>query len=408
VNVNSKQSPTLAERPEATVVIVLLAASISHGLNDTIQSLLPAIYPVLKKTYALDFAQIGLITLVFQVTASLLQPAVGHFTDRRPQVYSLPAGMTLTLVGLLLLSVAGSYPLLLLAAALVGMGSSIFHPESSRVARLASGGRHGLAQSIFQVGGNLGTALGPLLAAFIVVPYGQGSIAWFSVIALVAMIILWRVGVWYRNHRALMALAPPRVVPSRLPALSRRRVVVAITILAILTFSKHFYLSSLGSYYTFYLIDKFHVSVQSAQLYLFLFLFASAAGIIIGGVVSDRISPKYIIWGSILGVLPFTLALPYADLFWTATLSVLIGLILSSAFSIIVVFAQELLPGRVGLVSGIFFGLAFGVAGLGAAVLGELADWTSIEFVYKVCSFLPAIGLLTVFLPDIDMRRRRA
>jgi FSR family fosmidomycin resistance protein-like MFS transporter len=405
VNVPLKTQTALAERPEATVVAILIAASVCHGLNDTIQSLLPAIYPVLKDSFRLDFGEIGLITFVFQVTASLLQPFVGHFTDRRPQPYSLPAGMGFSLVGLVLLSVAPSYPILLLAAALVGIGSSIFHPEASRVARIASGGRHGLAQSVFQVGGNAGSALGPLLAAFIVVPHGRGSIAWFSVVALIAIAILWRVGIWHRDHRAMMALRPAR--PERHLDLPRRTVVIALVVLVILTFSKHFYLVSLSSYYTFFLIEKFGVSVQAAQIYLFVFLLASAVGVVIGGPIGDRFGRKWVIWGSILGALPFTLVLPYVDLAWTVVLTVIIGLVISSAFSTIVVYAVELVPGRVGMISGLFFGLAFGIGGLGAAFLGELADWTSIGFVYKVCSFLPAIGLLTAFLPNLERARRR-
>ena len=402
--VTAKQS--FAERPEATVVAILLATSFSHGLNDTMQSLLPAIYPVLKANFALTFSQIGLITLVFQTTASLLQPVVGHATDRRPQPYSLPIGMGFTLAGLVLLSVANGFVLILAAAALVGIGSSIFHPEASRVARMASGGRHGLAQSVFQVGGNFGQSIGPLLAAFIVVPLGQSSIAWFSLIALLGIVILWRVSVWYKAERAAIALRPKKTAVRHFPDLSRRKVVIALVILAVLVFSKHFYIASIGSYFTFYLIDRFGVSVQTAQIHLFLFLFASAAGTFIGGPVGDRFGRKYVIWVSILGVLPFTLLLPYADLFWTTVLSVIIGLVLSSAFSAIVVFAQELVPGRVGMISGLFFGLAFGIGGIGAAVLGVLADWTSIEFVYKVCSFLPAIGLITYFLPT--MRRTAA
>jgi FSR family fosmidomycin resistance protein-like MFS transporter len=405
VNVTVKAETTsFAERPEATVVAILIAASVCHGLNDTIQSLLPAIYPILKDSFQLDFGEIGLITFVFQGTASLLQPFVGHFTDRRPQPYSLPIGMGFSLIGVLLLSVAPSYWILLLAAALVGMGSSIFHPESSRVARLASGGRHGLAQSLFQVGGNAGSAAGPLLAAFIVVPHGRGSIAWFSAVALVAMVILWRMGVWYRDHSARMAARPKR--PQLQHDLPQRKVTIALVVLVILTFSKHFYLTSLSSYYTFFLIERFHISVPAAQVYLFVFLFSSAAGVFIGGPIGDRFGRKYVIWGSIVGALPFTLVLPYVGLAWTVALTVIIGLIISSAFSTIVVYAQELVPGRVGMISGLFFGLAFGVGGLGAAVLGELADWTSIEFVYKVCSFLPAIGLLTAFLPDLNRGRR--
>jgi len=403
--VNVTVTPRAAlERPEATVVGILLAASLCHALNDTIQSLLPAIYPVLKESYALDFGQIGLITFVFQITASLLQPVVGAVTDKKPQPFSLPIGMTSTLAGLLLLSQATSYPLILVAAAMIGIGSSIFHPESSRVARMASGGRHGLAQSVFQVGGNVGSALGPLLAAFIVVPMGQKSIAWFSLIALAAIIILSRVSFWYRDRRREMASRPARPIHYRYASLSRKRVIASVAVLALLVFSKHFYLASISSYFTFYLIDKFHVSVQSAQLHLFLFLFAAAVGTVAGGPLGDRFGRKLVIWVSILGALPFTLALPYVDLTWTAILSVIIALIISSAFSVIVVFAQELVPHRIGMISGLFFGFAFGVGGLGAALLGELADLTNIEFVYKVCSFLPAIGLLTIFLPNTEKK----
>ena len=387
-----------ARTAEKVAVPVLAAISVSHLLNDLIQSLLPAIYPILKEAFRLDFAQIGLLTLTFQLTASLLQPLVGYATDRKPQPYSLVVGMGFSLVGLLLLSRAGSYPMLLLAAALVGMGSSVFHPESSRVARMASGGRHGLAQSVFQVGGNAGTAIGPLLAAFIVVPMGQPSIAWFSLVALVAMVILFNVGRWYRG-RIVALKAKPRAAEIR-PGHSRARVAASLTILMLLVFSKNFYTASITSYFTFYLIDRFRLSVQDAQLHLFVFLAALAVGTVLGGPVGDRIGRKYVIWFSILGVLPFTLALPYANLFWTGVLSVLIGLILASAFSAILVYATELVPGRVGMVAGLFFGLSFGMGGLGAAVLGQLADWTSIETVYHVCSFLPAIGLLTYFLPN--------
>jgi len=380
-----------------TVFTVLAAISVSHMLNDLIQSLLPAIYPILKTSYDLNFSQIGLITLTFQVTASLLQPVVGSYTDRRPLPYSLAAGMAFTLAGLLLLSRAGHFGVLLAAAALVGLGSSVFHPESARVARLASGGRYGLAQSVFQVGGNFGQALGPLLAAFIVIPYGQRSVAWFSAAALLAMAILAFVGRWYKAH------IPARRVAIRREesGLKRGRVVATLAILVTLLFSKFVYVSSLGSFYTFYLIQTFGVSVQASQLLLFLFLGAFAAGVMIGGPIGDRFGRKRVIWFSILGVLPFTLALPYANLFWTAALTVVIGLILASASSAILVYAQELLPGRVGLVSGIFFGLAFGLGGVGAAVLGVLADATSIGFVYRVCAFLPALGLLAALLPDL-------
>jgi FSR family fosmidomycin resistance protein-like MFS transporter len=384
-----------------TVLSVLGAVSFCHFLNDLIQSLLPAIYPLLKTKYALDFGQIGLLTFTFQVTASLLQPLVGAYTDRRPLPYSLPIGMTFTLCGLLLLALASNFALLLLAAGLVGTGSSVFHPESSRIARLASGGRHGFAQSVFQVGGNAGSAAGPLLAAFIVLPFGQRSIAWFSLVALLGIALLVRVGGWYRRHvleRSQVAHA------AQAHALPSRQVWIAVAVLLALIFSKYFYLASIFSYYTFYLIDHFGVSVQSAQLHLFLFLGAVALGTLVGGPVGDRIGRKYVIWVSILGVLPFTLLLPHANLFWTSVLSVVIGLILSSAFSAILVYAQELLPGKVGMVAGLFFGFAFGMGGLGAALLGQLADATNIEFVYKVCAYLPAIGLLTVFLPNLHRR----
>lgn len=387
-----------------TAFTVLGAITFCHLLNDTLQSLLPAIYPTLKQNYGLSFGQIGLITLTFQCTASLLQPVVGLYADRRPMPYSLAVGMGFSLLGLLLLSVAGSFHALIVAAGMVGLGSSVFHPESSRVARMASGGRHGLAQSLFQVGGNAGSAIGPLLAAFIVEPRGQRSIAWFSVIALVGSGILWRVGHWYARHHEAAATRA-KAEPGQ--GLSRRQVRMALAVLIVLIFSKYIYLSSLTSYYTFYLIHKFGVSVQSAQLYLFAFLGAVAAGTIIGGPVGDRIGRKYVIWCSILGVLPFTLALPYVNLFWTGVLSVVIGLILSSAFSAILVYAQELVPGNVGLISGLFFGFAFGVAGIGAAVLGRLADHTDITFVYHLCSYLPALGLLTGFLPNIESGRRR-
>jgi MFS transporter, FSR family, fosmidomycin resistance protein len=387
-----------------TALGILAAISVCHGLNDLMQSVLPATYPILKDAYQLSFGQIGLITFANQVTASLLQPVVGTFTDRRPKPYSLSTGMAFTLVGLLLLSIAPAFGAILAAVALVGIGSSIFHPESSRVARLASGGRHGFAQSLFQVGGNFGTSLGPLLAAYIVLPYGQHSIAWFSLVALVAMTILFRVGIWYRAHIVSTIRSAKVTVHAAMPG---RRVMAALTILMLLVFSKNVYVASLTSFYTFYLIDKFQVSVQSAQLHLFVLLGAAAAGTFIGGPVGDRIGRKYVIWVSILGVLPFTLALPYANLFWTEILTVLIGLILASAFSAIVVFAQELVPGRVGAVSGMFFGFAFGAGGVGAAMLGRLADATSIDTVFKVCGFLPAIGLLTWFLPNIEPHARK-
>jgi MFS transporter, FSR family, fosmidomycin resistance protein len=387
-----------------TALGILGAISICHGLNDLMQSVLPATYPILKDVYKLSFGQIGLITFANQVTASLLQPVVGTFTDRHPKPYSLSTGMAFTLVGLLLLSVAPTFLAILAAVALVGIGSSIFHPESSRVARLASGGRHGFAQSLFQVGGNFGQSMGPLMAAYIVLPYGQGSIAWFGIIALIAMTILFQVGTWYRGHMVSTVRSVATAVHTAVPT----RTKISLTILMLLVFSKNVYLASLTSFYTFYLIHRFNLSVQSAQLHLFALLGAAAAGTFIGGPVGDRIGRKYVIWASILGVLPFTLALPYANLMWTEILTVLIGLVLASAFSAIVVFAQELVPGRVGAISGMFFGFAFGAGGVGAAMLGRLADATSIDVVFKVCSFLPAIGLLTWFLPNIEPHSRKA
>jgi MFS transporter, FSR family, fosmidomycin resistance protein len=389
------------KRADNTVFAVLIAISVSHLLNDTIQSIIPAIYPILKESFHLSFTQIGLITLTFQLTASLLQPFVGLYTDHRPKPYSLAIGMGFTLVGLLVLSRSGNFPMILCSAALVGMGSSVFHPEASRLARMASGGRHGFAQSIFQVGGNAGTSLGPLLAALIIVPRGQQSVGWFSVVALLAIIVLSNVGHWYsRNLYRLKTGAHAKGLDGQ-PALSQKKITLALAVLIALMFSKFFYLSSMTNYFTFYLIGKFHLSVQEAQMHLFLFLFSVAAGTIVGGHLGDRFGRKYVIWGSILGVAPFTLLLPYADLFWTGTLTVAIGLILASAFSAILVYAQELVPGKVGMISGLFFGFAFGMAGIGSAALGRLADQTSINFVFLVCSFLPLIGLLTAFLPDL-------
>ncbi|MBV9743506.1 MAG: MFS transporter [Acidobacteriia bacterium] len=407
-SVNLRASAAIRDaQVESTAFRILAAISFCHLLNDMLQSVIPAVYPLLKSSYHLDFGQIGLITLTMQLTASLLQPLVGIYTDRKPTPYSLAVGMGFTLTGLVLLSSAPNFPAVLLAVALIGMGSSVFHPESSRVARMASGGQHGLAQSVFQVGGNAGSSLGPLLAAFIVLPAGQRSIAWFSVAALVAISILARVGAWYKAHLPTARKARARAAASG-PGLSSKRITVAIAVLLALIFSKFFYLASLSSYYTFYLISKFHLPVRDAQLYLFLFLGAVAAGTIIGGPVGDRIGRKYVIWCSILGVLPFTLLLPHANLFWTGVLTVIIGIILASAFSAILVYAQELVPGKIGTISGLFFGLAFGMGGLGAALLGRLADATSITFVYQVCAYLPAIGLLTAFLPNIEPRRRKA
>ena len=385
---------------QGAVFSVIMALSFSHFLNDMMQSLVPALYPMWKSAYGLSFAQIGLISLVTQVTSSLLQPAVGLFSDHRPQPYSLAVGMGATLIGLLLLASAGNYPILMLAAALVGIGSAVFHPEASRVARLASGGRHGLAQSLFQVGGNIGSSLGPILAAFIVIPRGQSSIAWFSSAALLAMTVLFGVGNWYRREHTGPARSGTRQSVER-SHLSRRKVAWSVAILLVLVFSKSFYTSSLNSFYTFYLISRFQVSVETAQIYLFAFLVAVAAGTLIGGPVGDRIGRKRVLWISILGVLPFALMLPHVGLFWTGILTVAIGLILASASSAIIVYALELVPGKVGTVAGLFFGLSFGMAGIGAAALGRLADATSIDYVYQICAFLPLLGLLTVLLPNI-------
>lgn len=393
---------------ERTVMPILLSISFCHMLNDTIQSLIPAIYPVVKNTFRLNFTQVGLITLTFQMTASLLQPVVGTYTDRRPKPYSLAAGMCISLCGLVLLSVASSFHLLLVAVGLVGVGSSVFHPEASRVAYMAAGRRHGFAQALFQVGGNAGSSFGPLMAALIVVgARAQRRVIWFSIAAVAAIIVLWNVGHWYKKNTHRLRPKTPRAQKHDVLTLSRRQVRGSIAVLIVLIFSKYFYLASMSSYYTFYLINKFHLSIRSAQIYLFLFLFAVAAGTIIGGPLGDRFGRKYVIWGSILGAAPFTLLLPYASLFWTAILSVIIGLMLASAFPAILVYAQELLPGKVGMIAGLFFGLAFGMGGLGSAVLGRLADLTSIRYVYQVCSFLPLIGLLTGFLPNIESAHRQ-
>ncbi|MEB5973545.1 MFS transporter [Pantoea dispersa] len=397
----SEQTLTPPRRVGRTAFGVLGAISLAHLLNDMLQSLLLAIYPLLQKDFSLSFVQIGLITLTYQVTASLLQPLIGYYTDKYPKPWSLPVGMGFTLIGLVLLTFASSYPQVLLAAALVGCGSSVFHPESSRVARMASGGRHGLAQSLFQVGGNFGSALGPLLAAIIVAPYGKGHLSWFVLAALLGIIVLLQVSRWYSHQQRATPAGAASTPRNTLP---RNKVVLAISILLLLIFSKYFYLTSLSSYYTFYLMHKFGLSVQASQFHLFAFLGAVAAGTIIGGPIGDKIGRKYVIWGSILGVAPFTLLLPHASLMWTSVLSVIIGLILASAFSAILVYAQELLPGRIGMVSGLFFGFAFGMGGLGAAVLGVVADHTSIEWVYQICAWLPLIGLLTAFLPDQQQR----
>lgn len=398
----TKVAQNLAEK---TVFSVLLALSFTHLLNDTIQSIIPAIYPMVKDSLHLSFSQVGLITLTFQLSASILQPLVGMYTDKRPQPYSLAIGMSFTLAGLLCLAFVHTFPMVLVSVALIGIGSAVFHPEASRLAYMASGGKHGMAQSLFQVGGNTGSSLGPLLAAAIIVPFGQYHIAWFSIVALIAIVVMLRISKWYlaNTHR----IKPKKkVLHVETIKLSKGKVTFALVILMILIFSKYFYMASLTSYYTFYLIDKFNVSVQSAQIYLFIFLFAIAAGTFIGGPVGDRIGRKYVIWISILGVAPFALLMPHANLFWTAILSVFIGVILSSAFSAILVYAQELVPGKVGMIAGLFFGFAFGMAGVGSALLGKLADRTSINYVYQVCAYLPLIGLLTGFLPNIERKKK--
>ena len=383
---------------------LLVALSVCHMLNDLLQALLPAIYPLLKRDFGLSFTEIGLITFTNQLTASVLQPVVGHYTDRNPKPYSLVVGMTLSLTGILLLAYARQFGWLLVAAALVGVGSSIFHPESSRIARIASGGRHGFAQSLFQTGGNFGSSLGPLLTAFIVIPRGQSSVAWFSIFAIVALVLLWRVGQWYTAWRVRRSAAQlPHQPPAGPVTPEAKR---ALGMLLALVFSKYVYLVSLSSYFMFFLIAKFHISIEAAQLYLFIFLGAVAAGTFAGGPIGDRFGRKVVIWASILGVLPFTLLLPYVSLFLTAVLSAVIGLILASAFSAILVYGQELLPGRVGFVAGMFFGFAFGIAGLGAAALGKLADWYGIEMVYRLCAFLPVIGVIGLWLPDTAKVRR--
>ena len=395
-----------AEPVPGAVLQVLLTLSAAHMINDILQALLPAIYPLLKDSYHLSFTQIGLISLTYQVTGSLLQPVVGFYTDRRPKPYSLPIGMTVTLIGLIVLSQANSFGLLCVSAATVGIGSSIFHPEASRVARMASGGQHGFAQSLFQVGGNFGTSLGPLLAAAIIIPRGQGHILWFTGLALVGIMVLTRIGGWYQRNLARLVTKPRAAGAAELPRLSSRQVIFALGILVVLIFSKYFYLISLTNYYTFYLMDKFAVSVQAAQIYLFVFLFAVAAGTIIGGPVGDRIGRKRVIWISILGVAPFSLALPHFGLLGTVILTVFIGLILASAFSAILVYAQELVTGNVGLIAGLFFGLAFGAAGIGSALLGRLADHTSIGYVFTVSAFFPLLGLLTAFLPEVEAKKK--
>lgn len=386
---------------QKTVYSILFSVAIAHMLNDLLQAVIPAVYPILKDKYNLTFTQIGLITFAYQLAASILQPFVGFYTDKKPQPYSKIFGMLFTLSGIVMLSYATTFAMILVSVVLVGIGSSIFHPEASRVSYLASGGKRGLAQSIFQIGGNMGTAIGPLLIAWIVVPHDQHYIIWFSIIALVAMVVLWRIGNWYFHHLNLNAGNKKEIV---LPDLSQRRIVISVIILLVLIFSKYFYVASITSYFTFYLIDKFHLSVQDAQYHLFIFLLALAIGTLLGGPLGDKFGRKYVIWFSVLGVAPFALMLPYADLFWTTVLSVIIGTLLASAFPAILVYAQELLPKKLGMVSGLFYGFAFGMGGLGAAILGYMAEQTSIEHVYHICAYLPLIGIIAMFLPNLKKK----
>lgn len=401
-----EESPSI-RIPTQTVYPILFAISFSHLLNDTVQSLIPAIYPLIKDSFQLNFSQVGMVTLVFQLSSSLLQPVVGSITDKRPYPYALPVGMGISLIGLVILSIASNFTIILISVGLIGIGSAVFHPEASRMAHAAAGANRGMAQSIFQVGGNAGSSLGPLLAAVIIAPFGQFNVIWFSIAALLAMVVLYRIGGWYKP-KALRALVEKKqninVEKSKFP---QRTIIAAIIVLLLLIISKYFYFAGITSYYTFYLIDKFGISIQSSQLYLFAFLFAVAVGTMIGGPIGDRIGRKYVIWASILGSAPFALALPYANLFWTAVLSVIIGLIISSAFSAILVYAQELIPGKVGMISGLFFGFAFGIAGVASAFLGQLADKTSIEYVYHICSYLPLAGIIAIFLPNIESRRKK-
>jgi len=395
-----------SNNPSQIVYPILFAISFSHMLNDTIQSLIPAIYPLVKDSFSLSFSQVGLITLVFQMSSSIFQPIVGIITDKKPFPFALPIGMGFSLIGLVLLSLAGSFHLVLLSVGLIGVGSSIFHPEASRMAHAASGGKRGLAQSIFQVGGNAGSSFGPLLAALIVAPFGQFNVIYFSLAALIAIVVLYRIGGWYKPKALRAHVLKRNKVAVEKSSYPRKTVIWSVIILLTLIFSKYFYLASITSYFTFYLIDKFSLSVQSSQIHLFMFLFAVASGTMLGGPIGDRFGRKYVIWASILGAAPFAMALPYADLFWTSVLSIIIGFVLASAFSAILVYAQELLPGNIGMVSGLFFGFAFGMGGIGSALLGQLADLTSISHVYYICSFLPLLGLIAGFLPNLDQHRK--
>lgn len=390
---------------QTTVFPILFTIAFTHFINDMCQSVIPSVYPMMKAKFQLSFSQIGLITFTYQLTASVLQPFVGHFTDKTPRPYSLVIGMCFTLLGLIFLSQAYNFYTILASVSFVGIGSSIFHPESSRVAFLASGGRRGLAQSIFQLGGNGGSAFGPLLVALIVVPYGQSHVLWFGIAATTGIIILSRIGAWYKAHLAMRAAGKAKSIeePHHLP---KNKVAMAMTILLLLIFSKYFYMTSMTSYFTFFLIDKFHLTVQQSQMYLFIFLAAVAAGTLIGGPLGDRFGRKYIIWFSILGAAPFTLLLPYASLFWTGVLAALIGVIIASAFSAILVYAQELVPGKVGTISGLFFGFAFGIAGIGSALMGQLADHTSIAYVFHLCAFLPLLGIITSLLPNLEKKKK--
>ena len=398
----TKTQPEIIQK---TIYSILFIISFSHFINDLLQAVIPSVYPLFKEKFNLSFAQIGMITFTYQLTASILQPFVGMHTDKKSKPYSLVVGMSFTLLGLFFISVASSFIYLLVAVSFIGIGSSIFHPESSRVAHLASGGKRGLAQSIFQLGGNAGSAVGPLLAALIIIPHGQSYIIWFCLIALIGIFALYKIAIWYSEHLEIKRVNNTVTKEAVVHHLSKRRVWSSLVILLILIFSKYFYMSSITSYYTFFLIDKFHVSIQESQIYLFVFLGSVAAGTLIGGMVGDKFGRKYVIWISILGVAPFTLMFPYVSLFWVGVLSVLIGLILSSAFSAILVYATELLPGKVGLVAGLFFGFAFGMGGLGSAILGKLADLTSIEYVFKICAFLPLIGVIAGFLPNIESKK---
>lgn len=400
---SSATAPSLDKAADLTVYPILFTISFAHLLNDLVQSVIPAIYPLLKDNYLLSFTQIGLITLTFQASASLMQPFVGIYTDKRPMPFSLAIGMGFSLIGLLILSMADSFLMILLSVTLVGLGSSVFHPESSRVAYLASGGKRGLAQSIFQIGGNAGSAIGPLLVALLIMPYGQAYVGWFSIVAVVGIIALIHVGMWYRNHLVERTLVyePKGNIKIQEPRIAKNQVIMSIAILLVLIFSKYFYMASISSYFTFFLIEKFNVSIPQSQIYLFLFLAAVAVGTLLGGPLGDKYGRKPIIWVSIFGAAPFTLLLPHVGLFWVVGLSIIIGIIIASAFSAILVYAQELLPGRVGMISGLFFGFAFGMGGLGSALLGVLADKTSIEYVFLICSFLPLLGGVAGWLPNL-------